>query len=502
MSGPPPQRRILNCGSIVLTPQENECLFGHLGKKCTTMSSAVVQVFLADRSSWVKRCCGVVCLVKDNSLRSYFLRVYDLKDGRQLFEQELYNNFTLSQSKPYFLSFVGDTCQVGMNFANDEEARRFRAAVGDLEKRQQRRTGPNLPMATVDIKNPEIVNARYHNNMQVNNMVHSNLKDKERKKKGRGGKKKLTKADIGTPSNFQHVGHVGWDPNTGFDLNNLDPELKNLFDMCGISEDQLKDKETSKVIYDIIENQGGVEAVKNELRRQAPPPPSRGGLPPPPPPHSSVAPPPPPNRGRGAPPPPPSRVPTPAPPPHSRVPTPAPPPPSRPGMGTHPPPPPPNRGPGPSPPTPACLPPPPPPPSAFGGPPAPPPPPPPPPPPLPPGLAPPSDLDSTEAPGGRSALLDQIRGGAQLKKMDASSKPAASGGGRGALLDQIRQGIQLKNVSQEGPDSTPQLSAASSGIVGALMEAMQKRNVVIHSSDEDEDDDDEEDFEDDDEWDD
>lgn len=51
-------------------------------------------------------------------------------------------------------------------------------------------------------------------------------------------------------------------------LNNLDPELKNLFDMCGISEAQLKDKETSKVIYDFIEKKGGVEAVKNELRRQ------------------------------------------------------------------------------------------------------------------------------------------------------------------------------------------------------------------------------------------
>nr|ACA13262.1 dsRed1/N-WASP/Cdc42/ECFP fusion protein [synthetic construct] len=79
--------------------------------------------------------------------------------------------------------------------------------------------------------------------------------------------KRLTKADIGTPSNFQHIGHVGWDPNTGFDLNNLDPELKNLFDMCGISEAQLKDRETSKVIYDFIEKTGGVEAVKNELRR-------------------------------------------------------------------------------------------------------------------------------------------------------------------------------------------------------------------------------------------
>lgn len=42
--------------------------------------------------------------------------------------------------------------------------------------------------------------------------------------------------------------------------------------MCGISEAQLKDKETSKVIYDFIEKTGGVEAVKNELRRQ-------GGIP-------------------------------------------------------------------------------------------------------------------------------------------------------------------------------------------------------------------------------
>lgn len=53
-----------------------------------------------------------------------------------------------------------------------------------------------------------------------------------------------------------------------FQLNNLDPELKNLFDMCGISEAQLKDKKTSKVIYDFIEKKGGVEAVKNELKRQ------------------------------------------------------------------------------------------------------------------------------------------------------------------------------------------------------------------------------------------
>ncbi|TNN75464.1 Neural Wiskott-Aldrich syndrome protein [Liparis tanakae] len=126
-----------------------------------SLSAAVVQVFTADRnSSWNKRCCGVACLVKDNPLRSYFIRVLDIKDGTIMFEQELYNNFSIYVPKPYFITFPGD-------------------------------------------------------------------------------------------------------------LNNLDPELKHLFDMCGISEDQLKDKETSKVIYDFIEKKGGVEAVKNELRRQA-----------------------------------------------------------------------------------------------------------------------------------------------------------------------------------------------------------------------------------------
>lgn len=34
MSGHPPQRRIANVGSILLTPQENEALFSNLGRKC------------------------------------------------------------------------------------------------------------------------------------------------------------------------------------------------------------------------------------------------------------------------------------------------------------------------------------------------------------------------------------------------------------------------------------------------------------------------------------
>lgn len=45
-----------------------------------TLCSAVVQVYGTDRScSWLKRCCGVACLVKDNPQRSYFIRVFDIK---------------------------------------------------------------------------------------------------------------------------------------------------------------------------------------------------------------------------------------------------------------------------------------------------------------------------------------------------------------------------------------------------------------------------------------
>ena len=34
MNSHPPPRRSANVGSILLTPQENECLFGYLGRKC------------------------------------------------------------------------------------------------------------------------------------------------------------------------------------------------------------------------------------------------------------------------------------------------------------------------------------------------------------------------------------------------------------------------------------------------------------------------------------
>lgn len=50
------------------------------------------------------------------------------------------------------------------------------------------------------------------------------------KRREKDSARRLTKADIGLPQDFRHVTHVGWDPNKGFDLDNVeDPQLKQFF---------------------------------------------------------------------------------------------------------------------------------------------------------------------------------------------------------------------------------------------------------------------------------
>ncbi|KAJ7999181.1 hypothetical protein DPEC_G00212740 [Dallia pectoralis] len=63
----------------------------------------------AGEGGW--RCvgCGVVCLVKDLSQYSYFLRLYSVKRAKLLWEQELYNQFEYSAPRPYFHTFPADS---------------------------------------------------------------------------------------------------------------------------------------------------------------------------------------------------------------------------------------------------------------------------------------------------------------------------------------------------------------------------------------------------------
>lgn len=97
----------------------------------------------------------------------------------------------------------------------------------------------------------------------------------QKSKKGAG--KKLTKADIGTPSNFKHVTHVGWDAKKGFDLSGEDESLRPFLQKAGISENQLKDRQTRDFIYSFIESHNVEEVMRKEhqTKAAAPPVPTR-----------------------------------------------------------------------------------------------------------------------------------------------------------------------------------------------------------------------------------
>lgn len=485
MSGPKSEG--VNRPSSLLKQYENDEIFSMLGRRCVTLATSVAQLYIAppeNRRAWKKKVTGVICFVKDNGKRSYFLRMYSLVTKSLEWEQELYNQFKYTRAQPYFHAFAADSYNAGLNFANAEEAQNFINVIEKkLKEKEQRRVERKKENASRHGKQPAPppavggnVDIGKRSSLQANdnfsNMSHSpsqtslssvdggpslsRKKSKDRKdsksnasNNKKNTKKRITKDDIGKPENFQHIGHIGWDPQGGFDIDRLDDRWKELFSQIGVTAEQMQQKETMDFIYDFVEKRGGIDNVRREIENEKateppPPAPSRGqsrGPPPPPPPSRGGPPPPPPSRGGLPPPPPFSRAPLP---PAGVPPPPAPPPP--PPMGSAPPPPPPmGRG----------GPPPPPPPIASGG-----------------------------GPG-RGALLDQICQGTSLKKVAAEERRPSSSDGRSGLLSEIRSGKQLKKVSEvDGPPKNLKSSSGGGGggILGALQLALEQREKAIHSS--------------------
>ena len=69
-----------NVPSILLSQEENDLVFTIVGNRKQTKATAVVQMFHAqpDRTQWTKFKTGVVCFVKDNVKKSYYIRLFDL----------------------------------------------------------------------------------------------------------------------------------------------------------------------------------------------------------------------------------------------------------------------------------------------------------------------------------------------------------------------------------------------------------------------------------------
>ncbi|XP_072935575.1 actin nucleation-promoting factor WAS-like [Epargyreus clarus] len=494
-----------NRQSILLSRDENDQVFSLIGSKCQSLATAVVQLFTTEgpeHSEWKKKDTGVLCLIKDNSKRSYFFRIYCLCRKAMIWEHEVYMQIEYNSPRPYLHTFEAEEYMTAFNFANEDEAKILRnILIEKIELRKQRREDRRQRsiqaartnssssygsarlngVAAAPAPAPSPAPARVpvpalpapqpaKSNTFSGYTMKSSKKPKTRK---------LTKADIGMPQDFKHVSHVGWDADKGFDVDLPEEEMLSFFSKAGISQSQLQDEPTRQFIYDFINSHGGIDAVKEELHDTAKPvkalaPPPAPAMPAPPVPARSPAPAHPPAPPSRAPPPPPARaVPPPPAPPH------APPAPRNP----------PPRPPQPPSSAPPAVPPPPPPIAGAG---APPPPPPPPPPPAAPAAPPPPPLPDNTAPppmDARAALMESIRSGNKsLKHVEVASKAPANEDSRSNLLSEIRQGIELRSVSRSA--SNPSRAEAEdvgavSGLAGALARALRDRARVIHSSDSD-----------------
>ena len=87
---------------------------------------------------WNKRSCGVACLVKDYTRRSYYIRVVDMERRTVVFDQEIYHQFQYKTPRSYFHTFEADDGQVGLNFADNNEAVNFNQVSTEWQKTSTR----------------------------------------------------------------------------------------------------------------------------------------------------------------------------------------------------------------------------------------------------------------------------------------------------------------------------------------------------------------------------
>ncbi|XP_068155283.1 actin nucleation-promoting factor WASL [Drosophila tropicalis] len=511
----------LNAASTLLTQEENDAVFKLLGRKCQTLNTAVVQIYKTEgnaHSHWKKKHTGVVCFVKDSAIRSYFLRAYCLIKNELIWEHELYDGMEIVRSRPFLLTFEGSDGHVGLNFVSEEECDSFFCIVDatiatrnrkreEKRSRQKSQQAPNVPTAPLPREPVRQMTGQHGSNsisatdggsVQLRNNQISSVTLTPAPAKGflsnnfgnfssssasgaKDKKRKVTKADISQPTNFVHVSHVGWDEKQGFALtgNDSDEILNSFLVKAGVSESQLNDRETREFIYDFIQHNNVLASVTQEAEKS--PTDSTPHMPPPVPSrhhHSQNG------NQRSAPPPPPSRNPPPP------IPTTVPganrppPPPSRPPPINVAPPPPPAPV---SAPAAAPPPPPPPPPAACA--------PPPPPPPMPVGEIPIITTTHTPSqaakapiqpamPDPRNALMDAIRKGTTLKKVDTAALSTGSGDSRSDLMSEIRTGIELKPATQrELGNQRDSGNEGTDALANALRRALAARGNAIHSDD-------------------
>lgn len=70
---------------------------------------------------------------------------------------------------------------------------------------------------------------------------------------------------------FRHVTHLSWNTSSKeLELDKVDPHLKMFLDIVGVSEHQFRNQDTRDFIYDFIEKNGGMNAIREDISSSVP----------------------------------------------------------------------------------------------------------------------------------------------------------------------------------------------------------------------------------------
>jgi Wiskott-Aldrich syndrome protein len=224
----------------------------------------------------------------------------------------LYESFEYKNPKPFFHTFEGDDAVYGLSFTNDNDAIAFRTAVGGVccltsherifvqvhdsvptggvsATASTRQAPPPIPAgrsagrAPLSPREPsedhhDAVTAPAEPAELATTVVDAKKDDGAKKKSSVGGGgggfmstmrglkgkiigEKAPDVEISKPRDFRHMSSIGWTPETGFEIRNIPPEWRKLFQQAGVKKSELKDAETAGFIMDIIQKEGGLDSL-------------------------------------------------------------------------------------------------------------------------------------------------------------------------------------------------------------------------------------------------
>ncbi|CAG8580279.1 5172_t:CDS:10, partial [Acaulospora morrowiae] len=216
--------------SVTLPSREDrDVVKKYVPKPNKIFMATVARLYVAypDPNAWTyTNIMGAVVLVEDSKKQSLFFKIVDvLTNGGLLWEQELYEDFVYNKERPFFHTFMTDDYYAAFSFADDNEANDFYSKV---EKHIAKRV--------------------------------KQKKEKKPKKKEKNGK--VTTSMISGPTNFRHLEHIGWNADSGFNAQNINPEwnriLNSLGDL-GVSKSVIE--ENMEDIMNFVKSNGGAKKV-------------------------------------------------------------------------------------------------------------------------------------------------------------------------------------------------------------------------------------------------